>query len=273
MSTYAIGDVQGCYKSLLKLLDKIKFNPDIDRLWFAGDLVNRGPQSLETLRFIKSLGDSATCVLGNHDLHLLALATGGSSKKHPTLMDILHATDRRDLLHWLRYRPLLHYDEEFDTALVHAGIPPGWKVKNALKRAAEVESILRSNYYPDLLKHMYGNNPDQWSKTLSGNARLRFIINAFTRMRYCDMNGHLDFRYNQRPGKQPNHLYPWFELPRKHRLKSRILFGHWSTLGHIQQDKFIALDSGCVWGRKLTAVRVEKNRLKSFSVKCRKNSL
>lgn len=273
MAIYAIGDIQGCFQSLQRLLEKIKFDPNSDQLWFAGDLVNRGPQSLDTLRFIKSLGESAICVLGNHDLHLLALATGSSSKKHPTLMDVLHADDRRELLGWLRHQPLMHYDPDLGTALVHAGIPPQWKMKSALKRAAEVEAILRSRKYPGFLKHMYGNKPDQWSKTLSGHARLRYIVNAFTRMRYCDQNGRLNFRYNQRPGKQPKNLYPWFELPRKHPLKTRIIFGHWSTLGYVQQDNFVSLDSGCVWGRRLTAVRVGKDKLKPISIKCRKNSL
>lgn len=273
MAIYAIGDIQGCFQSLLRLLDKIQFDPVCDRLWFAGDLVNRGPQSLDTLRYIKSLGESAICVLGNHDLHLLALATGSSSKKHPTLMDVLHAEDRRELLTWLRHQPLMHYDPELDTALVHAGIPPQWKINSALKRAAEVEAVLRSDDYASFLKHMYGNKPDRWSKTLSGHIRLRYIVNAFTRMRYCDQKGKLNFRYNQRPGKQPRNLYPWFELPRKHPLNSRIIFGHWSTLGFLQQENFISLDTGCVWGRRLTAVRVNQSKLKSYSIKCRKKTL
>ena len=273
MATYAIGDIQGCYQSLLRLLDKIKFDPARDQLWFAGDLVNRGPQSLETLRFIKSLGNSAITVLGNHDLHLLALAKGSSSKKHPTLMDVLHAHDRKELLDWLRHCPLMHYDPDLDAALVHAGIPPQWKIKGALKRAAEVEAELRGSNYPQLLKHMYGNKPDKWSKTLNGNARSRYIINAFTRMRYCDKKGRLNFRYNQRPGKQPKKLYPWFEIERKHPFESRIFFGHWSTLGHMKKSKYIALDSGCVWGRKLTAVRVDKQKLKTINIKCMKKNL
>lgn len=269
MSIYAIGDLQGCFEALMRLLDKIKFDPENDQLWLVGDLVNRGPQSLETLRFIKSLGKSAITVLGNHDLHLIAMATNSTTKKHQTLRPILEAPDCDKLINWLRHCPLLHYDKKLDTALVHAGIPPVWKIKTALKRAHEVEQVLQKNNYAKFLKSMYGNRPDQWSKDLQGNERLRFIINAFTRMRYCDINGRLDYDNKLAIGTQPKKLYPWFELPRKKSFTTRIVFGHWSTLGYMQKKKFIALDTGCVWRGKLTAIRVDKNNPIPISVKCK----
>lgn len=269
MAIYAIGDIQGCYKPLRMLLKKIKFKPQKDQLWFVGDLVNRGPQSLETLRYIKSLGKSAITVLGNHDLHLIAMATNSTSKKHPSLLPILDAPDCDELIDWLRHRPLLHYDKTLDTALVHAGIPPGWKIKTALKRAHEVETVLQQGNYSKFLKSMYGDKPDQWSKELKGNERLRFIINAYTRMRYCDVNGRLDYNYKLSPGSQPKRLYPWFELPRKKSFTTRIVFGHWSTLGLMQKNSFIALDTGCVWNDKLTAVKLDTKTPMIIQIKCR----
>lgn len=268
MAIYAIGDVQGCYEPLQRLLKKINFRPKKDQLWFVGDLVNRGPQSLETLRFIKSLGKSAITVLGNHDLHLIAMATNSTTKEHQSLRPILEAPDCDELIDWLRHRPLLHYDKKLDTALVHAGIPPGWKIKTALKRAREVEAVLQQGDYRKFLKSMYGNKPDQWSKALQGNERLRFIINAYTRMRYCDMDGRLDYDHKLAPGTQPQGLYPWFNLPRKKSFSTRIVFGHWSTLGYMQKKNFIALDTGCVWKGKLTAVRLDIEKPDMVSVKC-----
>lgn len=269
MAIYAIGDIQGCYEPLLRLLKKINFRPKKDQLWLVGDLVNRGPQSLETLRFIKSLGESAITVLGNHDLHLLAMATNSTAKKHKSLLPILEAHDCDELIDWLRHRPLLHYDKKLGTALVHAGIPARWKIKTALKRAREVEQVLQQNNYATFLISMYGNKPDQWSKKLQGKDRLRFIINAFTRMRYCDINSRLDYDNKLAPGTQPIGLHPWFELPRKKSFSTRIIFGHWSTLGYMQKKNFIALDTGCVWSDKLTAVRLDKITSEPVSVKCR----
>ncbi|HIP69268.1 MAG TPA: symmetrical bis(5'-nucleosyl)-tetraphosphatase [Chromatiales bacterium] len=268
MAIYAIGDIQGCYEPLQRLLKKINFRPKKDQLWFVGDLVNRGPQSLETLRFIKSLGKNAVTVLGNHDLHLLAMAANSTAKKHKSLLPILEAPDCDELIDWLLHRPLLHYDKKLDTALVHAGIPPGWKIKTALKRAHEVETILQQGDYKEFLKIMYGNKPDLWSKALQGNERLRFIVNAYTRMRYCDIEGRLDYDHKLAPGTQPQGLYPWFRLPRKRSFSTRIIFGHWSTLGYMQEKNFIALDTGCVWKGKLTAVRLDSKKPEAVSVKC-----
>ncbi len=269
MAIYAIGDVQGCFAPLQRLLEKLKFDPKKDQLWFVGDLVNRGPQSLETLRFVKSLEKSAITVLGNHDLHLIAMAAEVAPGKHPTLLPVLQAPDCDELIHWLRHRPLLHYDKTIDTALVHAGIPPRWKIRTACKRAREVEYVLQGDQYKSFLKNMYGNKPDLWSKKLQGEERLRFIINAYTRMRYCDLAGRLDFEHKLGPGTQPTGLFPWFEMPRKKNFTTTIVFGHWSTLGFMQKKHFIALDTGCVWKGELTAIRLDKKNADPVSVKCK----
>ena len=193
MAIYAIGDIQGCYDDLLRLLKKIDFNKKSDQLWFVGDLVNRGPKSLETLRFIKSLGKSAICVLGNHDLHLLAVAYKHSPiRTKDTLKPILNAKDKDELLHWLRHRPLFHYNDDF--CLLHAGLPPQWDFSTAKKMAAKVEHELRGDHYEKFFKHMYGNEPDRWSEKLKGYELLRFTVNCFTRMRLCDDKGTIDFK-------------------------------------------------------------------------------
>lgn len=255
MAIYAIGDVQGCYDSLLSLLDAIHFNERKDQLWFVGDLVNRGPKSLETLRFIKKLGDAAVVVLGNHDLHLLAASCdpiAENSKK--ALTPILLAPDRDALINWLRHRPLLHYDGKF--CMVHAGLAPQWDLNQAHKLAQEVETVLRGNHFPLLMKAMYGNKPDHWSSHLAGMDRLRFIINCFTRMRYCDKHGRLDLEPNGPPGSQPKHLMPWFKVPGRKSINTRIVFGHWSSLGYYHGDNCFAIDTGCLWGGQLTALRL-----------------
>ncbi len=259
MAIYAAGDIQGCLDELRDLLDRLEFDPLSDRLWLVGDLVNRGPRSLETLRYVRSLGDAAVSVLGNHDLHLLALACNATGREaEPELQALLQADDRDELLHWLRQRPLLHYDAEQDALLVHAGIYPGWDVKKSLRHAAEVESVLRSDQYEDFFRQMYGARPDAWSDSLQSHERLRFIVNSFTRMRYCRPDGSLDFAAKLAPEEHSAAgLLPWFRLPARRAEHTRVFFGHWSTLGYIAEGSVIGLDTGCVWGGTLTAVRVD----------------
>ncbi len=258
MAVFAVGDIQGCCDELKSLLDAVHFNIHEDQLWFVGDLVNRGPQSLETLRFIKSLGSAAICVLGNHDLHLLALAYDSDAPvADADLHTVLHATDRDELIAWLIHQPLAHYDEQLDTLLVHAGVANEWTVADVLKRASEVETTLRSGHAGDFLTAMYGNQPARWADTLEGMDRLRFITNCLTRIRYCMPDGELNFAAKLAPGTQPKHLLPWFELPTRATQNSRVVFGHWSTLGLMQRPGLLALDTGCVWGGALTAVRLD----------------
>jgi bis(5'-nucleosyl)-tetraphosphatase (symmetrical) len=258
MAVYAIGDIQGCYDELQSLLELIHFNPQHDQLWFAGDLVNRGPMSLETLRFIKDLGDRAVCVLGNHDLHLIATACG-----HPldnddhTLDAILCAPDRNELIDWLRQRPLLHHDDALGYTMVHAGLPPQWDLALAQKCAHEVETMLRGNNISDFIENMYGNKPRHWSDELSGWKRLRFIVNCLTRLRFCDDQGHLKLKYKGPPGSQPSQYHPWFELPGRKSRDLNIVFGHWSTLGKRNDAGIFPLDTACLWGGELTALRID----------------
>ena len=260
MATYAIGDVQGCCDELEYLIEKLNFDPARDCLWFVGDLVNRGPKSLETLRLVKSLGDSAITVLGNHDLHLLALAANPEAPvPDKWLQPVLEAPDGEDIMAWLTKQPLAHYDAEINTLMVHAGIPPGWTLDDVQQRAGEVEAVLQSDAAMDFLRAMYGSKPAIWSEKISGTDRLRFITNALTRIRYCTREGELDFAEKLAPGKQPLHLLPWFELQPEIEQGFRIVFGHWSTLGLIQTDNIIATDTGCVWGGTLTAVRLDEN--------------
>ena len=268
MAVYAIGDVQGCFDPLRALLDKLNYDPDVDRLWFAGDLVNRGPQSLEVLRFVKSL-PHANSVLGNHDLHLLAVASGQAPrKKRDTFDDVLLAPDREALLAWLRACPLLHHDATLGYAMVHAGVLPQWNLPTAVRLACEAGEYIRHSDNNELFTHMYGDSPDHWRDDLGGWARLRIIINAFTRLRYCDALGHMDLRPKGRPGKQPSHLLPWFQVPGRMTRNTRIIFGHWSTLGVWDSDGVIALDSGCLWGGKLTAVRLDDDAHPFTEVPC-----
>lgn len=256
MAIYAIGDVQGCHTELRLLLDACRFDPARDQVWFTGDLVNRGPHSLETLRLIRSLGEAAVAVLGNHDLHLLAVAHGVSRTKHKdTFGDVLGAADRDELLDWLRRRPLLHRAGEL--YLIHAGLPPQWSVDAAARHAREVETVLAGEQAEELFRQMYGDQPDIWSETLAGWGRLRFITNCLTRMRYCDRQGRLDFHQKGGPGSQPPHLLPWFQVPGRASAGTRILFGHWSTLGFYDADEVVCLDTGCLWGGELTALRLD----------------
>lgn len=258
MAIYAIGDVQGCYDDLMGLLEEIHFKPEVDTLWFTGDLVNRGPDSLRVLRFVRDLGDAALTVLGNHDLHLLALAQGSApAHRSDTLEDILAAPDRDQLLDWLRHRSLLHHDPGHGYTLIHAGLPPQWDLSLAQQCAAEVEGMLRSADYRNFLAHMYGNEPDYWDESHSGWDRLRFITNCFTRLRYCDADGQLCLEAKGEPGTQPPGAMPWFEVPQRKSQGMRILFGHWSTLGLYRDRGVIALDTGCLWGGMLTALRLQ----------------
>jgi len=258
MAVYAIGDVQGCYDELRELLDKLKFKPGKDTVWFVGDLVNRGPKSLETLRFVRDLGNSAVCVLGNHDLHLLALLLTKEPRVDDDAMpDVQGAADRFELADWLRHRPLAHYDKKLKTLMVHAGVPPQWSLEDTLARAAEAEKILRGKKPQRLLKRMYGSSPDIWSDDLEGYERLRFIVNGLTRMRFCTAKGRLDFKAKLAPGMEGRKLQPWFELPNRPICKTRIVFGHWSTLGYHEAPGILALDTGCVWGGRLTAERLD----------------
>jgi len=264
MSTYAIGDVQGCFVALCGLLQEIGFNAGRDRLWFVGDLVNRGPDSLATLRFVKDLGRAAVCVLGNHDLHLLAVAGGHSKlRKDDTLNGVLEAPDRDELLEWLRRRPLMHVDGEY--ALVHAGLLPGWSVTRAIDLAHEVERALCAPDFDRLLARMYSNEPDHWNEKLTGYARLRVIINAMTRMRVCTNDGAMDLRYKGDAADLPADTLPWFAVPGRASQSSCIIFGHWSALGLVLEPNVIGLDTGCLWGRKLSALRLEDRELFQFS--------
>jgi len=265
MPTYAIGDLQGCHDSLLRLLDTIRFDPAADRLWFVGDLVNRGPDSLGVLRFVKSLGDAAVSVLGNHDLHLLALAEGyGRVHKGDTLDEVLAAPDRDELLYWLRRRKLAW--REGDWLMVHAGVLPDWSVDDTLARAAEAEAALQGEHYRDFFAQMYGNAPIGWDDGLAGIERLRVIVNAFTRLRYCSAAGEMEFHHKGAPGTQPAGLLPWFEVPGRKSADATVVIGHWSTLGLVNRPDLVALDTGCLWGGKLSAIRLEDRQVQS--VKC-----
>jgi bis(5'-nucleosyl)-tetraphosphatase (symmetrical) len=266
MAIYAIGDIQGCFDDLLRLLDTISFNEHSDQLWFAGDLVNRGPKSLETLRFVKSLGSAAITVLGNHDLHLLAAASSEKlDHRKDTLKPVLDAPDRDELIEWLRHQPLFHFNDEF--CLVHAGLPPQWDFKNTQKMALIAETALKSADYQAVLNKMYGNKPNIWSTNLSGIGRLRFIINCFTRMRFCDTDGRLDFVNSGPIGSQPKNLLPWFAVPNRKNADMRIVFGHWSALGYFEGHNCYAIDTGCLWGGQLTALKLGEP-VQRFSIDC-----
>ncbi len=269
MPVFAIGDVQGCLVALQALLEKIHFDPARDQLWFTGDLVNRGPRSAEVLRFVMGLGDNAISVLGNHDLHLLAVARSKvRSKPYDTFDDVLEAVDRDRLLDWLRQRPLLHHDANLGITLVHAGLLPQWDLEKAAALAREVEAVLAGPDYGDFLDHMYGDQPDIWAEALGGWDRLRLIVNAFTRLRYCDRDGRIDLTPVGPPGSQPPHLVPWFQAAGRQSRDLRIVFGHWSTLGAWQADGVIALETGCLWGGSLTAVRLTESAPEFHSVSC-----
>jgi bis(5'-nucleosyl)-tetraphosphatase (symmetrical) len=256
VSRQAIGDIQGCCGELRALLARIGFSADRDRLWLVGDLVNRGPQSLEVLRFVRALGENAIVVLGNHDLHLLAVACGSRApRRSDTVDEILRAPDRDTLLEWLATRPLAHF--EAGDLLVHAGVVPQWTVETTLRLAREVESALR-NDPRHLFEHMYGDEPDHWSADLAGVERLRFAINVLTRVRFCTTDGRINLRMKGKPpaGKSP--WRPWFDVETRATRDARVVFGHWSALGLVVRDDVIGLDSGCVWGGALTAIDLDR---------------
>jgi len=258
VTRYAIGDIQGCYAELRALLARLKFSADRDRLWFVGDLVNRGPESLEVLRFVRALGDNAITVLGNHDLHLLALAYGSRHKrKSDTLDDIFTAADRDALLEWLITRPLAHHER--GNLMVHAGLVPQWTVETALELAREVESALRTDPRA-LFNNMYGDEPRRWSESLSGMERLRFAINVLTRLRVCTSDGEVDLKMKGKPPRGDSALRPWFEHEMRRSADTRVVFGHWSALGLVVRKDVVGLDSGCVWGGALTALDLDVER-------------
>ncbi|MCK5903014.1 MAG: symmetrical bis(5'-nucleosyl)-tetraphosphatase [Cocleimonas sp.] len=259
MANYAIGDIQGCYNALRKLLDKIKFSPKDDTLWIAGDLVSRGTQSLDVLRFIKNLDQSAISVLGNHDVSLIA-SYYGIFKPHPSLDAIFRAPDRDELIHWLRHRPFLQVDKSLGYAMSHAGISPQWSLNQAVRHAQEIETNLQGKHPKRWLKNMYSNEPVKWKNDLVSYKRDRYILNSFVRMRFCKKKGALDFELKKNPfqnkQKHPK-LMPWFHCPIRKQLPVKVIFGHWSSLGFYQDHNVIALDTGCIWQRQLTAFQLE----------------
>lgn len=270
MALYAIGDIQGCDTELGALLQKLDFSPDRDRLWFVGDLVNRGPESLRTLRRIRALGDCATVTLGNHDLHLTAVALGYARlRADDTLDEILAAPDRDALLEWLVSRPLLHEDRDLNLCLLHAGLAPQWDLDTARACAREVEQALRHDPR-QVFAQMYGDEPASWHESLEGADRLRFITNCFTRLRYVDADGRLALRAKGSPQKGQNKsLLPWFEAGNARWHGPRIVFGHWSTLGYFSTAEVIGLDSGCVWGGSLTGLRLDAPDARPVQIGCR----
>lgn len=270
MATYAIGDVQGCLPELQRLLDKIRFDPTQDRLWFCGDLVNRGGESLGTLRYIHRLRDSVVVTLGNHDLSLLAIAQRrpeAQSKVNPELREVLFADDAPVLFEWLRSQKLLHHDEALGWTMVHAGMAPMWTLRQAQRSAQEVERELAGPRHSRILKNLFGNRPAAWSSRLQGIERLRASINTLTRMRYCDIHGRIDFESKGIPGTQKPGMYPWFEVPgMRRRENTRIVCGHWSALGRFAGLGVYAIDTGCVWGGQLTALRLDSEEPQYIAV-------
>jgi len=260
MRTFAVGDIQGCYDEFAALLERIKFDPTHDRLWLVGDLVNRGPRSLDVLRRVKALGRCAITVLGNHDLHLLAVALAGEkTKSQDTLAEILAAPDRDELLHWLRHRPLLHHDAALGYTMIHAGLAPQWDMAAAQACAHEVETALRDDERCiELFQNMYGDKPNRWSDDLAGFERLRFITNCLTRLRFCHDDGKLELKFKGTLEQTPQDLLPWFRVASRRSRQQRIVFGHWSALGYYDGDNVLSIDTGCVWGSKLCAVRLDQ---------------
>ena len=265
MATYAIGDIQGCFGSFSKLLEKIAFDPAQDRLWLVGDLVNRGPRSLETLRFVRGLGAAAIAVLGNHDLSLLITAAGfRRCGKGDTFMDVLNAPDREELLTWLRHQRLCHVENGF--CLVHAGLLPQWTCQQARALAAEVETALQAAHWRDFLAQLWGDAPVAWEDELTGWPRLRVIVNAMTRLRFCTPEGAMEFLSKGEADKAPEGYLPWFDAPHRRSAETVLITGHWSALGLKVLPNLLAIDSGCLWGREMTAVRLEDRAI--FQVAC-----
>jgi bis(5'-nucleosyl)-tetraphosphatase (symmetrical) len=269
VARWAIGDVQGCAQELTALLARVGFKADRDQIWFVGDLVNRGPDSLGVLRLARSMADNAVCVLGNHDLHLLAVAlVQARQRKSDTLREILAAPDRDQLIEWLLHRPLAHHAPDADDLLVHAGLVPQWSVAETLALAAEVEQALAADPQR-LLGAMYGDQPDRWQSSLKGADRLRFVVNVLTRLRFCTAEGRIDFKQKGRPDSAHAPWMPWFKVPRRASEGTRIVFGHWSALGYYNADGVVALDTGCVWGGELTALDLDAPQSRPVSVPSR----
>jgi bis(5'-nucleosyl)-tetraphosphatase (symmetrical) len=270
MATYAIGDIQGCHAELVRLLDYLGFSPDRDRLWFVGDLVNRGPDSLAVLRFVKDLGECAIMVLGNHDLHLVMQAAGhGKASREDTLAQVLEAPDCDDLMAWLRSRPLFHVEDEY--AMVHAGLLPQWDVAQAQALSDEASAALTAGGFRDFLANMWGSEPTSWRDDLAGWDRLRVVVNAMTRMRFCTPAGIMEFRApgsKGPPDRGPAGCLPWYEVPGRRSADHMLICGHWSALGFRHEGNLLALDSGCLWGGSLTAVRLEDRRV--YQLPCRR---
>lgn len=275
MATYAIGDIQGCCDEFEALLAKLRFDPARDRLWLTGDLVNRGPRSLDVLRLVKRLGPAAITVLGNHDLHLLAaaLAPGEKLKPQDTLGPILKAADRDELLKWLRSLPLLHHDAKLGYTMLHAGLPPQWDLATAQSCAHELEHALRDDERCiELFTHMYGDKPNRWSDELRGFDRLRFITNCLTRLRFCRTDGTLEMKYKGTIDSAPQGVVPWFRAPQRRSRDLHIVCGHWSALGYHDGDGVLSIDTGCVWGEKLCAIRLDQRAAPVF-VPCSSSGL
>ncbi len=276
MTEYAIGDIQGCYGALMQLLDKLHFDPAKDKIWLAGDIVSRGEDSLAVLRLVKSMNSSVKCVLGNHDISLIAMHHG-LLKPHRSLKKILKSPDREELISWLSAQPLIQVDKSRKICMTHAGLPPQWKVKAAIKYADEIQQNLQSDEVSVWLKNVYGNTPEKWKKSLTGYDRHRYILNAFTRMRFLRSNGSLTFTNKQSPKAQKKYK-PWFEHAKRKNSNYCILFGHWASLGFYQGNNVIGLDSGCVWGNRLSAVKLDdinkkttsNSSTQAISVSCKK---
>ncbi len=267
MGLYLIGDVQGCDDALERLLHEINFSPSRDQLVMLGDLVNRGPGSLAVLRRLQALGHSAQCLLGNHDLHALAVAAGARpAGRSDTLDELMAAPDMRALLEWLRWREMAVYREGI--LMVHAGVLPEWDITKTIALGAEVVSAIRQNDAQDFFRSMYGNEPAAWSEQLKGTERLRVIINALTRLRFCTVRGEMEFASKEGADGAPPGYVPWFDIPWRASIRTPIAFGHWSTLGHINRPNLIALDTGCVWGGCLSAMRVDGGRRELYQAKC-----
>lgn len=270
MAIYAIGDIQGCYDSLQLLLEKLDFTPENDQLWFVGDLVNRGKKSLKTVKFVKSLGDSAITVLGNHDVSLIAMHYGVLPPAS-SLKKFLRSKRREELIEWLRYRPVFHVDEALGVCMSHAGISPQWNLEQTIANAKEIEAALQSENPKEWLANVYGNKPNLWHDTLTSYERHRYILNAFMRMRYCNVkDGSLDFKLKGVPKirKPSTKQVPWFLLKKRKKIPLRIIFGHWSSLGYYHDENVTSLDTGCVWGRQLTAIRVDDKAMPLISQPC-----
>ena len=272
MGVFAVGDIQGCLGELRAVLKRAGYDSRKDTLWCVGDLVNRGRESLETLRFIRDLGPRAVCVLGNHDITLLALAAGVPVRSRHQLQEVLDAPDRDELVDWLRARPLMHHDARLGYALVHAGVLPEWTLDQALGFAGELEGFLRGDRWAAKIHKLYGPGPGHWKDSRTGLKRLRIICNVLTRLRYLDAEGRIDLSCKLSPAKCPKGLTPWFDAPGRKTRGTRIVFGHWSTLGFYSGNNVWGIDTGCVWGRKLTVLRLDQDGAMPTQVLCQRQA-